>query len=380
MGTAAHAPPKEAPMALSEAEQRIMDGSAWNDFCEALKRAGRSVLRPETPANPFDRAEGIRYLTRLTRAALEAQVESKDPRYPRFFQLANETIKIGNDNPDNCYLNANVSGRYEYRIRGHRGTIPYLSIGTKGGGYETTGGMEPTGQVDLKDLDVDADGTFEVIVSCDPQPGRNWLPMEPHTTQLIVRQTFGDRSKEEPASLQIECLNPDGPDGLDPEALEGQLQAAAGFVGATANLFVDWMDRYSGHINQLPSDDQERCQAAGGDAAIHYLQSYWELGPDEALVIEARTIPECQTWNFQLSNFWMESLDYRYHRISVNKQTAHYEDDGSVRIVVAHRSPGPAWPNWLETCGHSRGGMLFRWVDAASHPPVETRVVKFDEL
>ena len=60
------------------------------------------------------------------------------------------------------------------------------------------------------------------------------------------------------------------------------------------------------------------------------LQSYWRLAPDEALLIEADRIPEAGHWNLQISNFWMESLDYRYHRIHVNKHTAHYEPDGSM--------------------------------------------------
>ena len=41
-------------------------------------------------------------------------------------------------------------------------------------------------------------------------------------------------------------------------------------------------------------------------------------------MIEADKIPECQTWNFQLDNWWMESLDYRYHTIHLNKHTASY--------------------------------------------------------
>jgi len=359
--------------------QRVLDGTVWREFCRALESAGDVVLREGTPATAFDRAEGFRYLTRLLRAGLDGQLESSDPRYPRFYQLANETIKIGNDNPDNIYHNCQLSGRYEYRITGTRGTVPYMTFGTKGGGYERDGSMVPTGQIDSKQLEVARDGSFEIRVSREPQPG-NWLPMQDHTTTMVVRQTFDDRAIQVPATYRIECLNPDGVDGLRPEQLEEALQRAVAFVQGTGNLFVDWMRDYERHVNQLPSDDQAKCQRAGGDANIHYLQSRWRLDPDEALLIEARTIPECTTWNFQLSNFWMESLDYRYHRISINANDAAPEPDGSIRVVVAHDDPGPRYPNWLETCRHREGGMLWRWVEAESHPPVETQVVKLAEL
>ncbi len=362
-----------------EAEQRVVDGRAWRAFCRALEEAGEAVLGEGTPLAAGDRAEGFRYLTRLLRAGLESQLEFGDPRYPGFYQLANETVKIGNDNPDNLYHNANVSGRYDYRITGTRGSVPYLSFGTKGGGYERDGTLVPTGQLDGAALQVDPGGRFEIRMSATAQPG-NWLPMQPGTSMLIVRQTFADRSAEEPARYRIECLNPDAPDGLAPADLEPALQRAVAFVRGTAGLFVDWMRGYAAHENALPSDDQERCQRAGGDANIHYLQSRWRLAPDEALLVHARRIPRCSAWNFQLSNFWMESLDYRYHRIHVNQHSAVAEPDGSVRIVVAHRDPGPRFPNWLDPCGHSEGGMLFRWVEAEEHPPVETRVVPFEAL
>ena len=90
------------------------------------------------------------------------------------------------------------------------------------------------------------------------------------------------------------------------------------------------------------------------------------------------TPPECFTWNFQLDNHWMESLDYRYHRITINKHTAQVRDDGSVQIVVAHEDPGV--PNWIETAGHRHGTMCFRWIRAADHPQPQTRVVKLAEL
>ncbi|HPG24476.1 MAG TPA: DUF1214 domain-containing protein [Myxococcota bacterium] len=370
-------------MSQAEQERRIVDGSAWRDFCRALERAGETLLRPSTPATPFDRAEGIRYLTRLVRASLESQIEAGDSRHPRFYQLSNETIKIGNDNPDNIYHNCNVSGRHDYRIRGNLGTVPYLSFGTKAGSYDRDGEMWPTGQIDSRKMHIEPNGDFEILVSAKEQPG-NWLPMLPESEMIIVRQTFNVRADETPARYDIECLDPGDDaraDRLDPLALEPALERAANFVTRTSNLFIDWMEDYERHVNELPSDDQERCQRAGGDANIHYLQSYWRLGPEEALLVEADRIPAKGTWNLQLSNFWMESLDYLRHRIHVNKATAHYEPDGGLRIVIAHDDPGPGFPNWLETCGHDCGGMLFRWIESeGDHPPVRCRVVKLADL
>src|SRR3546814_228683 len=64
----------------------------------------------------------------------------------------------GADNPDNLYAFAKVKGDNDYIIRGNRGTVSYLSIGTQKGGYETEGKMEPTGFIDVKDLQTDIDG------------------------------------------------------------------------------------------------------------------------------------------------------------------------------------------------------------------------------
>ena len=59
----------------------------------------------------------------------------------------------------------------------------------------------------------------------------------------------------------------------------------------------------------------------------------------------------------------MESLDYRYHPISLNNQSARLATDGSLGIVVAARDPGlSAHPNWLDTTGHRRGTIGVRWV------------------
>ena len=362
----------------SDSERRILEGQSWADFCDRLKQAGDVILRDASPRDAFERAEGFRYLSRLTRVALESYIEAADPRAPVFRRPSHETVKIGADNPDNYYESAAISGAYDYRIRGSRGTVHYLGLGTYAGNYGSGGRRGQTGYIESADLEMDSDGSFEIILSCRPQPGRNWLPMEPDTSSLIVRQTFEDRTAEKIADLTLERVGASGPpQPLTPLALDQGLAAAAAYVQGTASLFSDWSEGFRKKLNQLPPFDPAIASAAHGDPHIHYYHGYWELGSEEALVIDVKP-PRCEYWNFQLNNHWMESLDYRYHRIDLNHHTASQREDGSVRLIVAHRDPG--LPNWLDTASHARGTMCLRWIRAEDHPQPRTRVVPFAEL
>jgi hypothetical protein len=107
-----------------------MSGASWNDFCDGLKEAGQLVFAEQAPANPFDRAEGYRYLARMLRAGLESFLESGDSAFPELRCPVHETIKMGADNPDNHYQSAPINPDYDYRITGTRGTVDYLGFGT----------------------------------------------------------------------------------------------------------------------------------------------------------------------------------------------------------------------------------------------------------
>lgn len=357
--------------------QRVMDGTSWSEFCDTIKVAGYTILRDSSPDSPLDRAEGFRYLARLTRAGLESFLEHRDPRAPTLHRPVHETVKIGADNPDNYYQHAAISGAHEYRLRGTRGTINYLGFGTYAGGYGEEGRSGETGYLEGKDLDVGKDGSLEILLSCREQPG-NWLPMEPDTSKLHVRQTYLDREHEELAELTLERIGDEGgAPQLTPETVDTGLTMAGRLVVGCAAMFANWAEGFAERPNELPLFDPGVSLAAHGDPNIVYYHGYWRLAPEEALVVEV-TPPACDYWNFQLNNHWMESLDYRHHRISVNKHTARVREDGSVRLVVAHRDPGVA--NWLETAGHTLGTMCFRWIRAADHVQPRTRVVPIDEL
>jgi hypothetical protein len=350
----------------------VLDGSAWRAFCARLADAGEIVLREGSPDSPLDRAEGYRYLSRLVRLALEKFVEHADPAAPAFYRLSHETAKIGCDNPDSFYQNAEIDGRYEYRLRGTRGSVAYLGFGTYYGAYGRSGRSGCSGYLEADELEVAPDGSFEIAVSRERRPG-NWLPMEPDTCMLIVRQNVLDAERETLAELAIERVDAEGPPRpLDPAVLGRALRDAAGFVDGTARLFADWAEGFAAQPNRLEPLDPARTGGAHGDPNIFFHMGYWELASHEALVIDLRP-PRCDYWNFQLNNHWMESLDYRHHRIHLNRHTARADADGSVRIVVAHRDPGVA--NWIDTAGHARGTMGLRWVKADAHPTPVCRVV-----
>ncbi len=355
--------------------EKVLNAEAWTEFCEHLKKAGEVLLRDDLTIDAFDRAEGLRYMTRLLRAGLVSFVEHPGPRHPEFRPMP-RLVKMGLDNPDNYYVSASVNPRNSYRISGTRGTIHYLSFAAQSQNFAARNRMTGSGgHLNDSEIALEADGSFEIIASQQEQPG-NWLPMSADTSQILIRQTFLDKANEVPVEVRIECLEADGPPApIDPARVPGQLIGSALYAVGCAQWFADWVMGFDerGELNAFHLPDLEQHQHVGGDPDIRIPLGHWELADDEALVIDV-VPPECDYWNVQLANIWAESLDYEHRQVHLNSHTAKLNDDGSFRCIVAHADPGH--PNWLDTAGHKRGIMGFRWVRAKALPLPCTRLVK----
>ena len=354
---------------MSEADEAVLTGQAWTDFCRALEQAGQVVLKG--PNTPLDRAEGLRYLTRLLRNSLYATLENSDADRPRWQSL--DLVKIGADNPDNVYHSAPVKGTNSYRITGTRGTIALTTFGSKANRYAKDGTMASTGELRNDDLVVNDDGTVEIIVSADkPAEAANWLPLAEDSTMTVLRESYLDRATEIPGNWAIERLEDTPPtQPLTASHVVRSLQRTALGVHGTAATFQAWTELFMTRPNELPDWGQEMFQRAGGDPEIFYLHGYWALQTGQCWVIETE-VPDAPYWNFQLSNWWMESMGWD-KRITVNKHTARLEN-GRLTIIVADRDPG--WGNWIDTTGHTTGTALLRWVGADHHPLPTCRVVE----
>ena len=148
----------------------------------------------------------------------------------------------------------------------------------------------------------------------------------------------------------------------------------------TSDLFKQWTEGFKQHSNQLPRFSPEKALQAGGDPNIAYYHSYFKIDDDQALEITLQP-PRCDFWNFQLGNYWLESLDYRFYAVHLNQHTAKYNDDGSVRIIVSKQPPtNAAALNWMNSCGRNEGTMCVRWIRADTYPEPRCRLISLDDV
>lgn len=360
---------------MSEKPAAAAPANDWETFCDALKEAGKVVLSYPEAANPLDRSEGYRYLTRLLRHGLNLAVEFGDPDFPVFFAPSDEVIKINSDNPDTQHFMAVVGPGREYRITGLRGTvnrIVFTCLGTADG----NAGLQQLGALEGSELHVDPAGRVEISVSEREKPG-DWLPMPAGTSTILIRAIFLDRQSERAPEFAIERTSPGpaGPVSLDATfgaRLQGAAMTTVGVARRMAHVVREI--RKAGHVNALGEDAS---LWGAGDPSCRYRQGVWSVAGDEALIVRF-TPPPCFFWNFQVNNIFMESLDYRHHRIHLNKSSAHYGPGGSVTIVIAHADPGV--PNWLATDGHGSGTMVSRWIDSPDTPEMHCTLVTSDQV
>jgi len=344
---------------------------AWAQWCDELKQAGEGVLA--TPCSLADRAEGLRWVTRLTRFGLEAGVEFSDPRFPTFYKPTHETVKVMSDNPDAIHWMATIRDDAEYVLHGTRGTGPRIMFTTLA--RREGGGMVQQSGLDTNALAIEADGAFTIHIGRERREG-NWLGLKPGAQSLLVRGLFTDRASEVAPTVRLaEVGGADAPPPLDAATLAARLDMARMVGLGTVRSVGRYADELRGNSPNTFVD-----KAAGwgaGDPAVAYLHGAWRLQPGEALVVEI--VPgECSFWNFQVNNRWVESLDYLYRTAHINMRTAQAGPDGTIRAIVSPRDPG--MPNWIDSESHLEGTMLVRCMDPRTPPRATARAVPLASL
>ena len=77
--------------------------AAWSSYAERIKAVGERITGPGYPDDPRLRAEGYRYVSRLTHLAYQIYVEFGDAALPSLFRVGDDTTPFGATNTDNNY-------------------------------------------------------------------------------------------------------------------------------------------------------------------------------------------------------------------------------------------------------------------------------------
>ncbi|MAG30976.1 MAG: hypothetical protein CL908_08810 [Deltaproteobacteria bacterium] len=427
---------------MSEAQKKLK--AAWDEMIITLGEARDGIDQPSlmpAPGNDRNLAEGYRYLMGFVHSAVERAFH-EDPVRPHFRNALSIITRSTIDNPDAVYFYAPIEGRKSYLLRGEMGNArhwkgeapaptgrkaPHYMIfevswgclaGDSGDLQELRPGMKTqTGKIDSTTIEVGDDGAFEILFA--PERPSDWtgnfvptlkIVERPHPTDPSVgperyaqyisgRQIFNDWNREDAVHFDIHQLGAEGtaPPVPSPERTIQQLKE---FGEICKNQMHFWnafwtipMGTYGEREGSIPGVAFTRnafntinaasAATGGGMASNLYAGGVAELAPDEALIVENRIKRQPNYIGFQLGNLWGESIEYANSVGSRNGHQSHVDDDGVIRLVIAHEDPGVH--NWLDTTGHPEVFMSPRWAysitpDPDDWPEISCKKVKFSEI
>ncbi len=360
-----------AEAALSGSDDDNADLSqAWSYLQTRLRDAAQIVQSDPASRNRLDLAAGMRHLLVLLTAGIDEVLRfDTDPILSVRPTSTDDLVTWGMECPDCIYARAVLRGGDSYRLFGNRGTARYV-------GLQTMNGVAATANALVDELEVDADGNFEVSLSPDERPG-NWMRIEGDNPTLTVRHFFYDWDTEVASSLHIERVGDGAGAGhrsVDAAvAVSRQLVALGDFVKDNLAFFLQF-GAAAPTNGFLPPIDRT---AMGAAAENRPVIGRWELRPDEALIVEVEP-PQGLYWSFSIGNPWWETIHYGRHQSSLNAHQAAVDSDGLVRVVLCSEDPGVA--NWLDTAGHSNGPIILRCVRTETAPTPSTLVVPFGDI
>ncbi len=347
----------------------------WREYARGIAELGAILSRASTPKDEVTLAEGYRHLARMLYMGLLATHEYADTDSPEVFLAKTPTQLTGGVTSDAVYHEAFIDGRREYRLWGERGEAPLIEITAPAGkiGITDQGTVVDSLREDrlvLVDGPSGSGAHFEIRLSPDPRPEGyegNWLQtLDPEVgaaTYLLIRQYSTRIVSDRLATFHIEPLE------AQPQRRPVSLAEISDGLTDTVAFVDKLVRRWAGITDAILSGAENDFQIVSQPDDLplptghRFATAGFRVHPDEAWVVRIPGIgkppySDAPYWGFQLTNYWFEPLDYSKTWAHLNKDSAIYDEDGSVTIVVSEADPGR--PNWLQLRGHTVGSAQFR--------------------
>jgi hypothetical protein len=361
--------------------------SAWAQYHAAVE-AGRIAIEntDRFKRNPEHRAQAYYTLAEAQAMAYNFAIAPRldHPLVHTHTSWLTHIYTLGGNSADFLYGSIFLDGKRSYRLTGRPGELKLILFQV----FSTLMGSPQSksiGNYDFADFKLNADGTFDVVLSATPHEG-NWIRLDPSSSfnYILLRRALADWS-DDPGELKLTALDsPPTIDDSSESALIERIQLATDFRKFTVDKWtIGFYDRVLERANgrkNVSAIDPGAPQASelAGSPTSTYANAVYEIKPDEALIAEIDVPTDAAYWSYQLYDVWLRSLDFRNHQTNINMHRAAIDKDGKFRAVVSLTDPGVA--NWLDPMGRKEGFLVFRNYRSKATPNPDLKLVKLADL
>ncbi len=348
---------KEVSMTTEPVQPDDDLSQAFDELVSTLRAVEADIRKSPSFGDEAEQVGGYRHILRSIAKGLEAEV-LQDPDYP-YFRILDWWLREGGDNPDQRYAFTPIRGGEAYRVWGELGSATRVEFQIYAG-RPWDGSGTSAGYLAFEDIELEADGSFEIWISADERPG-NWLSNPAEGTTLFARHIYGDWSSERTGDVHIDRVGYEGK-RRPPESaneLADRIRAAAAMFGTTARTWPEFVtQRYVNGREPNSVPPPYDTYALGGAKGRWMSGGYFKLEPGEVLLLEMPSTP-AQYQAVQLTDMWMASLEHGNQVSSLATSQSVLAPDGSYYYVISREDPGYA--NWLDAGELTRGTFLMRW-------------------
>lgn len=357
--------------------------AAWDAYGQAREDVRRQILSNQLCKDPAIRAQAL-YFLQMNEASAFGFYIAPRKAYPHLYVhsiFMPFEITTGQACPDFLYRWAFLDGRRTYRIWGRRGATLWTDMQVQTGHWGDES-VRNLGNYRLDDLHHDGDGNYAIILSPHRHDG-NWIALDPSSqnNMLLIREASYGWGDDRHRTMFIEALDRTAGDPVTPDEadMNRRLHDAARFLRYSANFSLGTtrmiLDRVG--TNAFHIVDSSTADVAGANRASLFFFMVYDIGPDEALLVEFDA-PQADYWGFSLGDVWWAGVDYSYHQSSLNARQASVDGDGKVRAVLAPTDPGV--PNWVDIVGTPYGVLMMRIYHAQAVPNATAKKIPLREL
>jgi hypothetical protein len=317
-----------------------------------IEEKALTALIESSPDNDLIRKNGRLHIEKLQAEAIKTARQFSQPSQPSI----EKKEFSGGDTSDARYFDGLISGKYEYRLHGTRGSAPLIEFTVYDGKFGLHKRSKQLSYLTEEKLQLSADNTFEIILSkTKPVNNKNWLPLSDETRYILIRQYSHDWRNTKSASFHIERT--DNTTNTDISFSNTETIAfSALFVRRLVQHWKKTVDLIrlfpANRLIKVPHNIAQTMPAGHRFAAGEFF-----LEDAEVLVIEFSP-PKAPYWGFQLTNYWFEPIDFGETGSHFNNKTASINKDGNIQLVISHLDIGAC--NWVRTRNHHIGTMQFR--------------------